>query len=277
VKKIFYTVLFSACCFGGYWIWNQSSFSQSLSSWVDSGQFLTLEVKLTPDQIIAQNQKNLLKSANHKFLPAKLIYHPHLLLDVKYTDRDKKTHESSLIWGMTSGEMVLDTENWKTTHGFEDCLSAGASERDYLAINALARNSGVLDRSKLMKDLGLDEKALDKLMESVIGKKLVTRSGNQYRLHFASPKLYVTPETAIRQSIVTKSCKHTTRASRRFSERQIEKNAIATFGTDFAIRSVKEIYLPVYQLDVQNPDGSVMTTYWNGISGEQMDFTSITR
>lgn len=270
MKKLFtWTVALAVCC-GLYWALPSGSIGQSLSGWVGSGDFLTLEVKLTPDQIVTKNQATLIKTPNHKLLPVKLVYHPHLLLDVKYTDGDKKTHESDLIWAMTTGEMVLDTETWKTTHGFEDCLVAGASAKDYEVINALARNSGAMDRSKLMRELGVDDKGLDKAVAGVMNKKLVIASGNQYRLHLASPVMNVSPETTVSQSIVTKPYKHTVRAAKRFSENQIEKNANAVFGTDFAIRSSKEFYLPVYQLDVQNPDGSVMTTYWNAINGEQI-------
>jgi len=49
------------------------------------------------------------------------------------------------------------------------------------------------------------------------------------------------------------------------------KTAKAAFGDDFAIRKTTEIFLPVYSIVVQNPDGSHMTTYWNALNGKNID------
>ena len=45
----------------------------------------------------------------------------------------------------------------------------------------------------------------------------------------------------------------------------------AIFGEDFVIRKTQEVYLPIYNIAVQNPDGSILTTYWNGVNGQQVD------
>ena len=57
---------------------------------------------------------------------------------------------------------------------------------------------------------------------------------------------------------------------KRFRTSQIETTAKAAFGNDFAIRKTTEIFLPVYSIVVQNPDGSQMTTYWNALNGKKL-------
>ena len=96
------------------------------------------------------------------------------------------------------------------------------------------------------------------------------QNGNTYRLHLQNPKLQVIPETKLDQWLVTKSTKHVSRVKKRYRPTQIETIARAAFGNDFAIRKTAEIFLPVYSIVVQNPDGSQMTTYWNALNGKRL-------
>ena len=57
---------------------------------------------------------------------------------------------------------------------------------------------------------------------------------------------------------------------KRFRCAQIEQIARAAFGPDFAIRKTIEIFLPVYSITVQNPDGSQMTSFWNAPNGKRI-------
>ena len=54
------------------------------------------------------------------------------------------------------------------------------------------------------------------------------------------------------------------------SSSQIQKIAKAAFGDDFTVRNTTEVYLPVYSIEVLNPDGSTFTTYWNALTGDRM-------
>jgi hypothetical protein len=75
------------------------------------------------------------------------------------------------------------------------------------------------------------------------------------------------------ERLVTQACKHTHRVARRFSLGQIEKLSQAAFGTDFAIRHTKDVYLPVHCIVVQNPDGSIHTSLWNALNGKRITYT----
>jgi hypothetical protein len=80
----------------------------------------------------------------------------------------------------------------------------------------------------------------------------------------------VVPETKLDLNLVTKEIKHAIREKKRFRGFQIEQIARAAFGPDFAIRKMTEIFLPVYSITVQNPDGTQMTTYWNALNGNRI-------
>ena len=79
----------------------------------------------------------------------------------------------------------------------------------------------------------------------------------------------MTPETKIDQWLVSKPVKNAKRLSKKLRSSQIESVAKAAFGNDFTIRRTSEIFLPVYNIVVQNPDGSQTTTYWNALNGKR--------
>ena len=156
------------------------------------------------------------------------------------------------------------------THGFSDCISAGADRENYRIIKTLARNNNLLDREALKKFLNADEDTLTSWLDTCKKKNLIVQSGNNFRLHFQNPKLQVSPETKIDQWLVTKQFKNKSRIPQKYRAGQIEYTARSAFGNDFAIRKSTEVFLPVYSIIVQNPDGSQMTTYWNALNGKKM-------
>ncbi len=70
--------------------------------------------------------------------------------------------------------------------------------------------------------------------------------------------------------MVSKPYNYAQRIAKKYSSSQIERIAKVAFGADFTIRGIKEVYLPVYQLEVQNPDGSIMTSFWNALTGDRI-------
>jgi hypothetical protein len=243
--------------------------SHAIKQYVDSGEILTLEARYTPDQIVQNNAKKLLDDKRTVLDPT-LKFYPYLLMDVKYTTADKKTREGVLIWGMVDGEIVLNTENWETTHGYTDCIEAQANRNDYKIVQTLESNNGSLSHAELLEKLHVEPGTLDQWLNSAASKHLIAQQGNHYYLHFQSPKICITPQTKISQPLVTKPYNHAGRVAKQFSRSQIEKSAIAAFGSDFTIRSSKEIFLPVYNIDIQNPDGSILSTYWNSLNGQRI-------
>lgn len=254
--------------------WHLANHNPTVKSFIqknfDAGEFHTLEIRYNADTLMDMHRDELLKGENYTFLEPNLRFYPYLLMEVKYTSQDNTTGEGLILWGMDDGEMVTSTSTWEKTHGFEDCINAGADQNDFKIINALAMHGGLLNREDLATYIHVENDLLDHWIDSCKKKHLVVQNGTDYRLHFAKPKLQVIPETQIDHWLVTQPYKSAVRVNQRYSKSQIEKIASLAFGKDFAIRQVTEIFLPVFRLDVQNPDGSIYTTYWNALNGRQL-------
>lgn len=256
---------------GGFWSWIYfPSFRSKIEDFLSSGTFQTLEVRYSAEAIMDAHRKELLKDNDHVYLEPTLKFVPYLLMEVKYNRTQDKTGEGVILWGLYDGEMVINTSTWETTHGFTDCIASNASKQEFKIINALASRGGHWDREGLSKFLNLENHVLDGWVDSLRNKSLIVQNGNQYRLHLQNPKMQVIPETRLEQWLVTKSTKHAQRVKKRYRTSQIETTAKAAFGNDFAIRKTTEIFLPVYSIIVQNPDGSLMHSYWNALNGKRI-------
>jgi hypothetical protein len=270
MRKYTFLVLFALIAAGGWYLFqNQDQIEDFITQHVDSGEFMTLEARYTADQIMAAHKKDLLTDSQKTFKDAELKFYPFLLMEVKYTD-NAKPKEGVLLWGMLDGEMVINTETWEKTHGFEDAINAKATRNEFKVINALAKNKGHLSRDALLQELHLEGDIVDPWIDSSIQKHLVVRKGNELYLHLQNPKLAVSPNTKINQWLVTKPYNNVQRVSKKYSRSQIEKIAKAAFA-DLSIRNASEVSLPVYSIQVLNPDGSILTSYWNALNGERIN------
>ncbi len=253
------------------WVWlNYPETRSWMSELFSQRNFNTLEIRYTAETIMDTYKKDLLKDPNHTYLEPDLKFHPYLLLEVKYTRSQEKTGEGIILWSLINGEMVINTNSWEMTHGFKDCIGSGADKNDFKIINSLAGRGGAMDRESLSKQLNVDNDILDTWIDNCRRKNLIVQNGNDYRLHFQNPKMQVVPETKFDQNIVSKSAKFASRITKRFRPSQIENIARYAFGKDFAIRKRTEIYLPVFSIGVQNPDGSQMRMHFNALNGKKL-------
>lgn len=256
---------------GAFWSWNYVPTFRAKTEELLSGRtFQTLEVRYSAESLMEMHRKTLLKDSDHIFLEPTLKFVPYLLMDVKYTRAHDRTGEGVILWGLVDGEMVINTSTWEKTHGFTDCIASNATRNEFKVINALASRGGSWDRDGLSKYLNIENHILDNWIDNCRKKSLIVQNGNTFRLHLQNPKLQVIPETRLEHWLVTKPTKHAQRVKKRYRASQIETIARAAFGGDFAIRKTTEIFLPVYSIVVQNPDGSQMTTYWNALNGKRL-------
>lgn len=268
----FILLLFAACLLAGGW-WFYNNHEQALSvvqQYVENGEFVTLEARFSPEQIMEAHRKELLTTEQHAFRNSGLKFHPYLMMEIKYSQPDKKSREGVLFWSLVDGEMVLNSETWEKTHGFEDAINADASRTDFKLMNALAKSKGSATTDQLQKDLHIEKETLQSWIDSAAAKHLVVQKGNAIQLHFQDPKILVQPETKINDWLVTKPYDHAQRIPKKYSNHQIQKITKAAFGDDFKIRAATEVFLPVYSIEVLNPDGSVRTSFWNALNGERI-------
>ncbi|MFQ5729720.1 MAG: hypothetical protein ACE5GN_05105 [Waddliaceae bacterium] len=276
--RIFPTLVILAFLGIGSWtLWqNNPTFREVIQSYVENSEFLTLEARYSAEQIMQEHSSELVPDEQYSYQDPTLKFYPYLLMEVKYTLPNGRTREGVILWSMVDGEMVIDTDSWEKTHGFEDAINAGASRTDFLIINTLARFRGALPVARLQKELNVDRDQLDQMLEKARQKYLVIFKGQEVALHFQNPNFNVPPQTRINQWLVTKPYNHAQRVSKRYSQRQIERAAKAAFGHDFTVRNSKEVFLPIYYIEVLNPDGSVLTSYWNALNGQRVDTKYLT-
>lgn len=266
-----YLILLLALAYGGYWTWhNQPQVRQFVEGHLSGSEFPTLEARYSAKQIMANHSGELLQDEAHKYLRPQQLFYPYLMMEVKYLDKGGITKEGTILWGMDDGEMVLDAREWTKSHGFQDCINAGADQHDFRILHTLASSSGGATREEVARELHIDSELLENWLDRCRKKQLIVKRGGKYRLHFEKPKLNVEPATRMNQALVTKSQKQAVRVSKSYTVAQIKKVAQSAFGSDFAIRSSKEIFLPVYSIEVQNPDGSIATSYWNALTGKKI-------
>lgn len=237
-----------------------------LVHYVDNAEIATLEARFTPEQIMLAHRQELLGTGKRSFLDSTTTYYPYLLMDVKYTE-DQKPREGTVLWGYHNGEIVLQTETWDTTHGFKDCLECRANRNDFKIIQALARRGGAITVEELQKELKAEPDQLAAWIKEAKDKHLIVQRGQAIQLHFENPRFLVIPQTRVRQQIVTKPITGDQRAAKVYSRSQILTLAQAAFGSDFKIRHEQDIFLPVVKLQVANPDGSILTSEWNALTG----------
>jgi hypothetical protein len=255
-----------------WWAFNDGkSFFHQISHYVENGEVQTLEARYSPEQIMEQHRAELLGNTQRSYKDPVTAYYPYLLMDVKYIGSDRKPKEGAILWGMVDGEMVLNTDNWEQTHGFEDAINANATANDFKILNNLARSNGSMTRDQLQKELQLEDAIIEAWIESAKQKHLIVLKGNEVILHFENPKISVAPQTKMNHLPVSKSFSLAQKMGSKYSQSQIERVAKASFGTEFTIRNASEVYLPVYRIEVLNPDGSILTSYWNALNGQRLN------
>lgn len=266
IRRILYILFLILLAYGIWYFW------QNRPTLAVFEEFRTFKIRFAADKIISEQKSRLLTTTDATLLEPQVLYFPYLLMEVKYAKEGKGiTSEGWLLWGLADGEMVLDTTKWDKTHGFEDCITAHVKENDLKLLRTLAKGGGRLEKEKLAQSFKGREAELDKWIEGAEKKKLIVSEGTFLRLHFENPKLEIEPHTALNEWVVTLPHTPKNRQKKRYNTSEIQKFASLAFGSDFAIRRVQEVFLPVYEIAVQNSDGSVLKTYWNALTGKQVD------
>jgi len=274
--RTFLILLFlAACAFVGWYSYNNydrvSSEVGKISQFLEEKTAVTFELAVSGDAIMQSQSHELLKDSNHTFGKAHVKFVPLLLLEVKYVDDAKNTQEGRLLWSLENGEMVLDTKTFQTTHGFQDFIMQKAHDDDFYLIHLLEKHNGTLSKDALFDEAILDSDRIEAALADLKKKQLISIKGHDIHLHLANPMVKVTPSTNFAHILVTKTINHDDKIAPNYSPSQVKRVAQAAFGHDFAIRKEQIIYLPVIQIDIKNPDGSVLKTYWNGVTGKRME------
>lgn len=241
-----------------------------VQEYIENGEFVTFKTRYTAEQILDLHRGEVLLDAQHSLQEPVLKFHPYLLMEVKYAPPDRKSREGMLLWSLVDGEMVISTDTWEKSHGFEDAIDADANRNDFRIMQALAKNKGTATVDQLQKEMHLEKEILFGLIEHALANHLIIQKGNELQLHFQDPKILVQPETKMTDYLVKKPYNHSQRVLNKYSSYQIQKIAKAAFGDDFTIRNTTEVFLPVYNIDILDADGSTLTSFWNALTGKKI-------
>ena len=268
-SRLFFLLFLVACGGGACWVYHHADQLNNLVIPSDREEVVeTFETACTPEDILAKHS-HLLPTQHHAFGPITLYFSPHLLVQGKYSPDGRSSHAASMLWDLTDGELVLDTNGFEHTQGFSDCLMSSATADDFHILHTLTKR-GPLSKAALVKELGSDDAATCDRIESLRKRHLVIIANDIVRLHVESPLLKVEPLTSITKPFVNRRSSHGLLISPIYSKSDIETLVKAAFGPDLAIRSSRVIYVPTYELQIKNPDGSLRKTYWNGVSNKEM-------
>ncbi len=258
--------------YGLFWVADKNpDLKQKAEEYLNFRTTTALETRFDSSLVMENQQKLLLKDKGARYLDPELKFFPHLLLEVKYCDSKNRTKEGHILWDLTDGEMILDTKSWEKTHGFADCILNSAQAHELKVLNVLSEKGGHADISTILTKLDMEMPVLESSIRSCLRKNLIISTGtNKYRLHLENPHLTTKPETKLYDQLTTRSHKRAERADKHFSRSQVERVIKMAFGENFSIRTSTEIYLPVHRLVIQNPDGSIHTAHFNGLTGEQL-------
>lgn len=268
MRKILYLVLAALAVYVGWLFWSEGEVP-SVMQYVENQDLVTLEARYTPESIMEKHRQELIPTASYAYQEPKLKYYPYLLIEAKYTQSDKKSREGYLLWGLVDGEIILDTQTWEKTHGFGDAIRAQATRTDFKILHAIAKHEGTCTRDQLQRELHLEADTLEPWIKSTCQKHLVVESGPELQIHLEDPKILVSPQTKLLHNFVKKPHRYGQCYAKNFSRAQIENIAQAAFGSSFTIRKVTEIFLPIYEITVLNPDGSLSISNWNALNGQK--------
>lgn len=230
-----------------------------------------LEMRYDARQIMDNHSRELLKEKGARFLEPELKFFPYLLMEVKYCDANHQTKEGLILWDMTDGEMVIDTQTWEKTHGFADCMNSRAQEYELNLLQILSEEGGSAELTTIQSKLGAKPAVVELMLKSCANKNLIIGdSESRYRIHLERPKLQTVARTSWHQQLTTRPHKRAERAKSHFSQNQIKSIAKMAFGTHFAIRKATEIFLPIHRIVVQGPEGTIATHHFNAVSGRKL-------
>lgn len=270
MKKFFWILVLLVLVSGGYYAYlHRDEIEPMLPTSNREETVDTFETALTPEELLAHHAKTLLPTKQHTFGSSTLHLAPLLLLQIKYSPDGRSTIATSMLWDMIDGELVLDTNSFDHTQGFADCITSQAGADDFRILHLLTKK-GALSKEQIAQELGTDSDVILNRIDNLRKRHLVISANDIVRVHVETPLLRVDPATAITRPFVQRKVMHKEELQATYTKKEIEQLVKAAFGQDVAIRSSRLIFVPIYEIEVLNPDGSVRRTFWNAISGKEL-------
>lgn len=246
--------------------WISSLFHQVVPH---ESEIMTFEMRYDEEAITQLVMKKLpsnkynIKNENH------LLYTPYLIVDVKHLDKKRQsTEESTMIWDLLEGEMVVSFDSFQVTSGFRDCMTSQASLDDFRFLHLLNEQSGSMTKENLIALSGFDDETASSIIDSLKKRHLITIQNNIVRLHVKNPLFGLPPKTEIKEPFVYRKISTKEMIPEIYSKKTVENMIRSAYGKDIAILDTAYLWIPVWEVDIENPDGSIRKTFWNALTGQ---------
>ncbi len=270
IRFFFTLIVLATLCVGVFWLFDTyPDFKEKVLEKLPKPSCIAFEKRFSSEQILDNERFSLLSHQKLKQSQITLKFYPLLLMEVKFTSPDHSTHEGVILWDLIDGEMVIDADSWKKTHGFADCIQAHTNRYEYQIIKAIIENHNQIHREVLNQLVNIDPLLIEKWLKRCVKKKLVVCHKKTYRVHIQNPRFSFVPMTKIAMPLATRNYRNVERSKKYFSSVQIIQTAKAAFGNDFAIRRSYDVHLPIYSFSMQNRDGSIQIVYYNALNGQR--------
>ncbi|MEX1012873.1 MAG: hypothetical protein WDZ27_04185 [Waddliaceae bacterium] len=226
-----------------------------LKGYVENKEIRSFELRYTLDEIATLQEE--------PFETLSLKYFPCLLLEVKY-NFNGTTLEDQILWSLTDGEMILNTQSWTLSHGFSELIQLGLNGEEVAALQ---------DLTKSASPLLAEESRFPYALSSLKKKNLVLETDGYYTLHMKDPFLSIPPRTRMLTPLVLRHYQQKEMFPKKFTTRQVERLVVDYFKPfQLAIKNTRVIYLPVAELKRKNSDDSFTIEYLNCLTGDPIDF-----
>jgi len=268
LKKFFLLIFFLLALF---WVKMQlPSFWVEVNQYIENRDILLLspheEFSLLEGRLKrAFQQKGMALSKN-----VQLYYYPFLVIDGEY--RSPQMGKQKLLWCLTTGELILNTQSWKKTCGLKMLLKPHLGEGEIAVLNELASFGGKQQEKQLLARLGVSPLVLQNSCQNLVNCKLISKEGMSYKLEIPRSHFFVCPQT---EWIEPPSLKQAPPLGKvlpsSFSKEQVlglvEQGV---FGKGFYPKASSLVYLPVYVFQINTSDGKSFYASWNALNGRAL-------
>jgi hypothetical protein len=196
-----------------------------------------------------------------------VYYAPFLYIKGEY--RPSQIGRQQLLWCLTTGELVLNTQNWKKTQGMRTLLSHRIAESEMAVLNELASFGGKQHEKQLLTRLGLSVPLFQNSCKNLQNYQLISYEAPYYKLNMPRSHFFVCPQTEWWDG---PKFTQTTPSGRLIPATYNKEQVLhlieqGLFGKGFYVLSSQVIYLPLYAFQVKTKEGQIVSASWNSLSG----------
>lgn len=229
---------------------------------------LTFQAAYTPEGVVKTQSRHALQMSRDSQWSSKILLVPHLLVKVKKRDNQGRHSQTQVLWDMVKGELVTSLRDWHTSEIFYDLLQKKLDEQEVKLLKSISLFKEPVSLKELKQVYSFDETTLQLALESALKKKILVFQKGSYHSYFQGLSLepFFIEGKFPRQHYLGKG----TVLSAKFSEEEILKLLGSLLDAQHLVSGAKQVFLPIYQIEIKDEKRSPQLFYFNAITGEEV-------